>query len=134
MSKMILHPKRLATFLLFFSMFLSAFASNKTVLAATNPTTPSACDYVGGTCRDFSFFIGGTIYDKLFDFFAIIFSLMALVGIAIGGYQYITAAGNSSQADKGRKTITYTIVGIIIYLASVTVVNLVVRELNRRLG
>jgi heme/copper-type cytochrome/quinol oxidase subunit 2 len=53
---------------------------------------------------------------------------IALIFVIVGGYMYITAAGNEEQAGKGRKTITYALIGIVIIVMSYTIV-LVVKNL-----
>ncbi|MBI5413066.1 PKD domain-containing protein [Candidatus Peregrinibacteria bacterium] len=48
--------------------------------------------------------------------------LISLVIIIYGGFMYVTAAGNEEQAGKGKKAITYALIGIIIILASYAIV------------
>lgn len=48
--------------------------------------------------------------------------LIALIIIIYGGFMYVTAAGNEEQAGKGKKSITYALIGIIIILASYAIV------------
>ncbi len=50
---------------------------------------------------------------------------IALIFVIIGGYMYITAAGNEEQAGKGRKTIVYAVIGIVIITMSYTIVRIV---------
>lgn len=51
--------------------------------------------------------------------------LIAVVIIIYGGFLYVTAAGNEEQAGKGKKAITYPLIGIIIILSSFALVNTV---------
>ncbi len=50
---------------------------------------------------------------------------IAVLLIIYAGFLYITAAGESEKADKSKKIITYTIIGIIIILGSYAIVNTV---------
>ncbi|MGI5898063.1 MAG: hypothetical protein ACOX6Q_02795 [Candidatus Dojkabacteria bacterium] len=49
-------------------------------------------------------------------------ALVAVIMLVVGGYFFITAAGNPEQISKGQKTLTAAIVGmIIVFLAKVIV-------------
>lgn len=49
--------------------------------------------------------------------------IIALAVIIYGGFLYVTAAGNSDQADKGKTTIVYSVIGIVIIFAAFPIVN-----------
>lgn len=49
--------------------------------------------------------------------------LIAIIIIIYGGFLYVTAAGKEDQAGKGKKSISYAIIGIIIILGSFAAVN-----------
>lgn len=51
---------------------------------------------------------------------------IAVVFVIIGGFMYITAAGNEEQAEKGRKALTNAIIGIIIVILSYVIINVTV--------
>lgn len=51
--------------------------------------------------------------------------------IIIGGYQYITSAGNEERAGKGRKTLVNAIIGLVIIIMSYTIVSVVNNQLTR---
>lgn len=56
--------------------------------------------------------------------FALTFlGIIAMVIIIYGGFLYVTAAGNEEQAGKGKKSITYAVIGILIIIASFAIVN-----------
>jgi hypothetical protein len=55
---------------------------------------------------------------------------LAVLFVIIGGIMYLTSAGNEEQATKGKKTITYALVGIIIIILSYVIVNVVVNLVN----
>lgn len=49
--------------------------------------------------------------------------ILAVVIVIYGGFLYVTAAGQEEQATKGKKSITYAIIGIILILGSFAIVN-----------
>ncbi len=51
---------------------------------------------------------------------------VAVVFVIIGGYQYMTSAGNEEQAVKGKKTLINAIIGIIVIVLSYVIINVIV--------
>ena len=51
--------------------------------------------------------------------------MMAVVFLIIGGYQYLTSAGNEGAAEKGRKTLLNAIIGIVVIVMAYAIVNVV---------
>src|ERR1051326_9483449 len=51
---------------------------------------------------------------------------VAVLFVIIGGYQYMTSGGNEESAEKGRKTVTNAIIGVVIIILSYVIVNAVV--------
>lgn len=51
--------------------------------------------------------------------------MIAVVFVIIGGYQYVTSAGNEESAEKGRKTVTNAIIGIIIIVLSYVIISVI---------
>ncbi len=51
--------------------------------------------------------------------------IIAVVVVIYGGFLYVTAAGKEEQAGKGKKALTYAIIGILIILSSFALVNTV---------
>ncbi len=51
--------------------------------------------------------------------------LAAVIYLIVGGFQYISSAGNTEQATKGRATITNALIGIVIVVLSYTIVQIV---------
>jgi PKD repeat protein len=54
-------------------------------------------------------------------------SMIAVLIIIYGGFLYVTAAGKEDQAGKGKKAITYAIIGILVILGSFAIVNTVLQ-------
>ena len=53
-------------------------------------------------------------------------SLVAVIFIVIGGINYMTSAGDSGKVEKGKKTIIYAAIGLIICALAFAIVNWVV--------
>lgn len=56
--------------------------------------------------------------------------VVATVFIIIGGYLYITAAGNEEQSEKGKKTLVNAIIGIVVVVLSMAIVTIVTNTLG----
>jgi glucose uptake protein GlcU len=48
--------------------------------------------------------------------------ILALIMIVIGGIVYLTSAGDPERADRGKKTFTYSVIGIIIALSAMVII------------
>ncbi len=53
--------------------------------------------------------------------------LIAVLFLIVGGFWYITSAGNEEQAEKGKGTVINAIIGIVIIVLSWVIVNVVSR-------
>jgi PKD repeat protein len=53
--------------------------------------------------------------------------LLAVVIVIYGGVLYLTAAGEASKADKGKKSISYAVIGLIIIMGSYALVNTILK-------
>ena len=51
--------------------------------------------------------------------------LIAVLFLIIGGFWYLTSAGNEEQAEKGKNTVINAIIGIVIIVLSWVIVNVV---------
>lgn len=43
---------------------------------------------------------------------------VALIYLIIGGYYYLVSSGNEEQAEKGKKTILYAIIGLLVVVSA----------------
>jgi len=60
---------------------------------------------------------------KWTNFFLGFFALIAMIAILYAGFQYVTAQGEQEQADKAKKGIIFTTIGIIVVLLAYAFVN-----------
>lgn len=56
---------------------------------------------------------------------------IAVLFIIIGGYQYITSAGNEERATKGRKTLVNALIGLVLIIFSYTIVSVLNNQFAR---
>jgi len=58
-----------------------------------------------------------------------IVGLIAVLFIIIGGFRYITSAGNEEQAEGAKKTLTNAIIGLVIVILSYVIVAVIANQL-----
>lgn len=56
--------------------------------------------------------------------------MIAVVLIIVGGFQFIMSRGNEEAATKGKKTLTYAVVGLIVVIMSFVIVSVVTGTLT----
>lgn len=69
-----------------------------------------------------------TVGDLILSVIRILIGLLlsiTVLFIILGGYQYVTSAGNEEQAKRGRRTLTYAIIGLVVVILSYVIVNTV---------
>ena len=55
---------------------------------------------------------------------------VALVMLVWGGFQWLTSAGNKERVQKGTKTITWAVIGVVLVFASYMILNTVLEYLG----
>jgi hypothetical protein len=66
----------------------------------------------------------GLIYNVILALLTIAGAL-AVLFLIIGGFWYITSAGNEEQAEKGKSTLVNAIIGIIIIVLSFVIITVI---------
>ena len=59
-----------------------------------------------------------------------VLGIVAVIIIILGGFSYMTSQGDSSKVEKGKKTILYGVIGLIICLIASAIVNFVIKSLD----
>ena len=57
---------------------------------------------------------------------------LAVLFVIIGGYQYITSAGNEERAERAKKTLVNAIIGIVVILLSFVIISVIVNTIGSR--
>lgn len=63
------------------------------------------------------------------DFFLGFLGLLAVLMVIYGGFLYMTAAGEETKTETGKKVILYAVIGIAIILISFALVNTVISQI-----
>jgi len=77
-----------------------------------------SCEGATKTLNDFLLVIKNIAVKFLLPIVGTLFVIMFI----IGGMQYITSAGNPTQAESGKKTLTAAIIGIVVIALSYTII------------
>ena len=97
--------------LILWSILIGVFLiSNQTAWADTAPPT----------IQDL-----GAVVVRLINFLFAAVGGIAVLMIVVGGFKFMTAAGDPKATDSARATITYAIIGLVITLLSVFIINIV---------
>lgn len=100
---------------------------------------PQGFDSVSGLCVPHGNYSDGSIAGKgtlqelilaVLQYLLFFAGLIAVVALVIGGYWYLTAAGNEEQAEKGRKAILNAIIGLVVVILAYAIVNIVTHTLT----
>ncbi len=62
---------------------------------------------------------------KIVDYFLFFAGMVAVVFIVVGGFWYVTSAGNEEQAEKGRTALINAIIGLIVVIMSFAIVTVI---------
>jgi len=120
--------------LIFFSAFSSLLFLPAVALAQGNPNVEQGLRGVRGLfgfgggisgSQTLGQFITNVI--RMLLFFA---AAIAVLFVIIGGYQYLTSAGDDEQAEKGKKTLINAIIGIVLIVLSYAIVTVISRTVT----
>lgn len=81
-----------------------------------------------GSCNDVGDLLIQAI--KIADFLLGIAGSIALVMFVVGGMQIITAFGGAEQAKKGKQTLTYAVLGLVISFSAYLLVGFIMNSLG----
>lgn len=56
--------------------------------------------------------------------------VIAVGAIVVGGFWYITAAGNDEQSEKGKSALINAVIGLVIIIMAYAIVNVIVSTLT----
>jgi hypothetical protein len=70
------------------------------------------------------------IMSAIVDTLVIFAAVVAVIAIIIGGYQYITSAGNPEKAAQAKNTLLYAIIGLIVVMSAY----IIIRFIANRIG
>jgi len=106
-----------------YSAVVDSITKSKVAPISANPT--GQC--LGISCNVTSV---GTLYYNILVTFIYVASLAAVITFIYAGITYITAGGEAEKAEKAKKMITGSIIGIIIILASYAMIEWTIGAVN----
>ncbi len=66
----------------------------------------------------------------IIQMFSMFVGAAAILFIIVGGFQFITAAGNQENMKRAKSTVMYSIIGLVIAILAYAIVNFVVQNLK----
>lgn len=63
------------------------------------------------------------IATNVLNFLLSIVGVLAIIMLVVGGIMYLTAAGDEDRIDTGKKIVKYSVIGILVALASLVIVS-----------
>lgn len=99
-------------------------ASRVSAQGLTPPTKPTGLPgSAGATVRD--------VLGLYINIFLGVVGIIAIGFIILGGFRYITSAGNDEAAESGKKMITNAIIGLVVIILSYTIITVIINALGK---
>ncbi len=95
--------------------------------ATLNVDTPNTCAVATDGAGEN---VNGLIADVI-NIFSIVVGVVAVIMIIVGGFQYITSAGDSNKVGNAKNTILYAIIGLVIVALSQFIVRFVLNKVTQ---
>ena len=70
------------------------------------------------------------ILDNVFQYIFPLAGLICVVFIIIGGYMWMSAAGDPSRVKTAQDTLTWAIIGLVVVLLAVAIIEVIVRFIS----
>jgi len=102
---------------------LATFVASANGLITTGTT--AACS--GGACGNASL---NSIFGQIANILIFLVGAVSVIMIIIGGLRYVTSNGDAKQTEAAKNTILYSVIGIIVAIASYAIVNYVVTNIK----
>lgn len=77
--------------------------------------------------------LGGIII-RVIEIALAIAGLIAILFVIIGGFRYVTAAGNEEAAESAKKTILNAIIGVVVIILSYVILRVIQNVLLNNIG
>lgn len=111
-----------------FAGTIGAFAlSVRTALAQVNTEYDEISESLGNEELE-------STIEYFINAFLAVLALIAVILILVGGFQWMTAAGNDDKVATAKKTLVAAIIGLLIILAAWAVTNFFLREIQEATG
>ena len=108
------------------SLTVYIYATNQSACAQAGIATAD-----GNLCSEDSGFTLNEIVSTVISTIIYIIGIVAVIMIIIGGIHYATSQGDAAKVKKGKDTILYGIIGLVIAILAYAIVNFVLEALNK---
>lgn len=71
-----------------------------------------------------------TVLLNALNFLLQIFGLLAIIGIVVSAIMYVSALGDEKQIQRAKKSLSYSIIGIVIALGGMIVIKTLIKMLS----
>ena len=95
----------------------SASAQSVDIYGARSGSSGEVCKNRGATIQP--------LFKNLVDAVLLILGAVSVIMIIVGGFQYVTSAGDSSKVKAAKSTIMYAVIGVAVALLSYAIVDFV---------
>ena len=99
-------------------------------IKSSNLTSGRTVDQTNPTSQVKVFCSAGEIFTYILNLLFGFTGAVAVIFIIIGGFWFMTSAGNEERAEKGRKTLINSIIGLVVIILAATIVRIVVNTLT----
>ena len=114
---------------------LGIFVFAPTTIVIAETPQESVCKgvgFTGGSCdNDATSNSVQDVVELVVNTLSIIIGVASVVMIIIGGFKYITAAGDSNSINSAKNTILYAIIGLVVAALAQVIVQVVLRETEK---
>ena len=100
--------------------------ADTTITGSGGTPQDNACKYIGG-CTDENQFLGKL--QAILNWIFSIIGIVAVIMIILGGFTMMTSSGDPGKVKKGKDTILYGVIGLVVALLAVVIVNFVITNI-----
>lgn len=108
---------------------LNVFVANPTYAVDCNDSSISQAVRDAAGCNNSSTLPGVII--NILNAIIFVGGIVAAVFIVVGGFNYMTSAGDASKVAKAKNTIIYALIGLVVCVLAFAIVNWAIGTLNK---
>lgn len=109
----------------------SVYAAGTGGGAATSESKQAVCDglgLTGGNCGGGNRSTVNDLIKQIIQVLSVIIGVTAVIMIMVGGFKYITSAGDSNNISSAKNTIIYALVGLVVVALAQLIVKFVLSK------
>jgi len=117
MKKLIVVIGMIAALITPLAVVSNVSAQNVDIYGACSGSSGEVCKNRGATVQP--------LFKNLIDAILLILGAISVIMIIVGGFQYVTSAGDSNKVKTAKSTIMYAVIGVAVALLSYAIVDFV---------